>query len=173
MNRRSFRGSNHPSSPTQHPAQPGGLAYHRRRERIASILIRSRPEIGQCISNRERRTKPMAEGPTVLMNFKEFSPDEELRESVEARCRELAKEFHEITRFEFTLVEDRSGFTAHGHVTGKNTDVSTHATASKLAPATDQLLDKVERQLRRAHDKRIFSARRDAQRDPQKRKNAS
>ena len=115
----------------------------------------------------------MAQGPTVLMNFKELSPDEEVRETVEARCQELAKEFPEITRFEFTLTEDGRGFTAHGHVTGKNTDVGTHATASKLAPATEQLLDKVERQLRRAHDKRIFSARRDAQRDPPKRKNQS
>jgi len=37
------------------------------------------------------------------MNFKELSPDEEVRVTVETRCRELAKEFHEITRFEFTL----------------------------------------------------------------------
>ncbi len=112
----------------------------------------------------------MAQGPTVLMNFKEIPPDEEVRENVEARCQELAKEFHEITRFEFTLAEDGRGFTAHGHATGKNTDVSTHATAGDLARATEQLLDKLERQLRRAHDKRIFSPRRDAQRDPPKRR---
>jgi ribosome-associated translation inhibitor RaiA len=33
------------------------------------------------------------------------------------------------------------------------------------------VLDKIERQLRKVHDKRIFSLRREAQRDPPKRRN--
>ncbi len=32
----------------------------------------------------------MAQGPTVLTNFKDISPYEEVRENVEARCKELA-----------------------------------------------------------------------------------
>jgi ribosome-associated translation inhibitor RaiA len=36
-------------------------------------------------------------------------------------------------------------------------------------PAVDAVLDKVKRQLRKAHDKRIFAQRRDAQRHPPKR----
>ena len=113
----------------------------------------------------------MAQGATVLLNFKDLTPDETLRDTLERHCQELAQEFHEITRFELTLAEDGDGFTAHGHVTGKNTDLATHANASELARAVEQLLQKVERQLRRAHDKRIFAPRRDAQRDPPKRKN--
>jgi ribosomal subunit interface protein len=112
----------------------------------------------------------MAHGPTVLMNFKDLPTDERVRDSIEARCRILTEEFQEVTRFEFTLSGEGNGFTAHGHVRGKSTDVATHAAANQLGAAADQLLDKVERQLRRAHDKRIFAQRRGAQRDPPKRK---
>ncbi len=110
----------------------------------------------------------MVQGPTVLMNFRDLPREEDLREAVEERCQRMAAEFSEVTRFEFTLSEDGGGFTAHGHVTGKNTDVATQAVGSELGQAADRLLDKVERQLRRAHDKRIFALRRDAQRDPPK-----
>jgi ribosome-associated translation inhibitor RaiA len=93
----------------------------------------------------------MNQGPTVLMNFKDLPREEDLRVAIEARCQRMATEFSEITRFEFTLGEDGNGFTAHGHVTGKNTDVATQAVADELGQAADRLLDKVERQLRRAH----------------------
>ena len=112
----------------------------------------------------------MSQKPIVLIHFKDLAHDEELRESLEARCQHLGEEFHETSRFELTFSEDGDSFLAHGHVTGKNTDVATHASASQMGPAADQLLDKVEKQLRRAHDKRIFSHRRDAQKDPPKRK---
>ena len=54
-------------------------------------------------------------------------------------------------------------------MTGKGTDVVTQVNASELAPAADIIFDKVERQLRKLHDKRIFSQRREAQRDRTKR----
>jgi ribosomal subunit interface protein len=107
---------------------------------------------------------------TVVVHFKDLSSDDELRESIEKRCENLARDFHEISHCEIRLEEDGAGFVAHGHVTGKGTDVATQAGASELGPAVDRVLDKVERQLRRVHDKRIFSQRRDAQRDPPKRK---
>ena len=112
----------------------------------------------------------MARQPSVVIHFKDISTDEDLREALEGRCRRLSDEFHEIDRFEIGLTEDGPGYSAHGHATGKGTDVATHAHASELGPAAYQVLDKVERQLRRMHDKRIFSQRREAQRDPPKRK---
>jgi ribosomal subunit interface protein len=112
----------------------------------------------------------MAQTPTLVMHLKETSSDDRLRESIEKRCQRLADEFREVTRFEISLSEDGAGFTAHGRVTGKNTHVATHAGAPEPRPALDSLLDKVERQLRRVHDKRIFGQRREAQRDPPKRK---
>jgi ribosomal subunit interface protein len=105
---------------------------------------------------------------TLGINFKDLSKDEAVREAVEKRCRHLAEEFNEIVRIEITLAADGAGFTAHGHVTGKQIDVATHATANQMLPASEKLLVKVERQLRRVHDKRIFAKRRAAQRRPAK-----
>ena len=115
----------------------------------------------------------MAERPTVVLQLKQASSDDALREHVEKRLAALADEFPEVTRFEITLSEDGAGFSAHGHVTGKSTEVAPHsAAASEARPALDSLLDRIERQLRRVHDKRIFAQRREAQRDPPKRRSA-
>ena len=111
----------------------------------------------------------MAQVATVVIHFKDLDSDEEVRDAIEKRCEHLAEEFHEVTRFEVTLSEDGVNFTADGHVTGKGTDVATHARGNHPGTAGDHLLDKVERQLRRIHDKRIFAQRRDAQREPPKR----
>jgi len=112
----------------------------------------------------------MTNEPTVVLHLRKYAEDEALRESLARRCRALGQEFHEIARCEISLAENGGDFVAHGHVTGKSTDVATHASASEIEPALDQLLHKVERQLRRGHDKRIFGQRRDARRDPTKRR---
>ena len=112
----------------------------------------------------------MGEHSTVV-TFKELDADEPIREAIEKRSAQLAEEFPEITRIEVTLSEDGAGYTAHGHVTGKGSDVGAQAEASDLGVASDRLLDKLERQLRKHHDKRIFTQRRSARRDPPKKHN--
>ena len=111
----------------------------------------------------------MGEHATVV-TFKELSADERVREAIEKRSAHLAEEFQEITRVEVTLSEDGAGFAAHGHVTGKGSDVGAQAEASDLGVASDRLLDKLERQLRKHHDKRIFGQRRTERRDPHKKR---
>lgn len=113
----------------------------------------------------------MTSSPEVLVHAKDIELEDRVREAIERRCGQLAEEFREATRFEITLSEDGAGYLVQGHATGKNTDVATHANASEPGPAADQVLDKIERQLRKLHDKRIFAQRRDAQRDPPKRRN--
>lgn len=116
----------------------------------------------------------MTESPTVIVHARDIDlepeVDERVRSSIERRCSALAEEFHEVTRFEFTLTEAGAGYEVHGHATGKNTDVATQADASEPGPAADLVLDRIAKQLRRNHDKRIFAQRRDAQRDPPKRR---
>jgi ribosomal subunit interface protein len=111
----------------------------------------------------------MTERPTVVIHFKEVTHDEPLKDSIESQCRHLADHFHEITRIEVSLEQSAAGFTAHGHVTGKGIDVATQFEAKLLPPAVDLVFEKLDRQLRKIHDKRIFGQRRDAQRDPPKR----
>lgn len=115
----------------------------------------------------------MAKSPAVMLSFKDIEPDERVREIVEKRCAQLGQEFHELQRIEVTFEENGAGFAAHGHGTGKNRDVGAQAEASELLPAADRLLDKLERQLRKLHDKTIFAQRREAQRDPPKKHTGS
>lgn len=112
----------------------------------------------------------MSQRHTVVTNFKDLPHDEAIRASIEQRGDHLAEEFSEISRIELTLTEDGKNVAAHGHVTGKRRDVGAQAEASEAGRAADQVLDKLERQLRTLHDKRIFSQRRDARRDPPKKR---
>jgi ribosomal subunit interface protein len=114
----------------------------------------------------------MAEAPAVITIFKDMESDERVREVVEKRCAQLGAEFQELSRVEITFVETGNSFSAHAHGTGKSRDVGAQADANELLPAADRVLDKLERQLRKLHDKRIFAQRREAQRDPPKKKGA-
>ena len=115
----------------------------------------------------------MTESASIVVHFKDIEIDDSVRDSIERRCDQLTDEFPELDRIELTVSESGSGFSVHGHATGKNTDVATHAEADDARPASDQVLDRIERQLRKVHDKRIFSQRREAQRDPPKRRESS
>lgn len=112
----------------------------------------------------------MSTKPSVVISFKDIAVNDSVREVLEIGCKRLATEFPETTRFELTLAPDGAGHTAHAHVTGRSTEVATHAQAVELGEAADKLLDKLERQLRRVHDKRVFAPRREAQRESPKRK---
>jgi len=112
----------------------------------------------------------MVAEPEVVIHLREVEVEDRLGDSIEKRCQALSEEFHEVHRFEISIAQDgNSGIEVRGHATGKHTDVATHATASEPAPAVDRVLDRIERQLRAQHDKRIFAQRRDAQRHPPKR----
>ncbi len=108
--------------------------------------------------------------PVVVVHFKDVKIDETVKQAVQKRCEHLSEEFREATRFEMTIEENGQGYAVHGHATGKHTDVATHAQGEHVRVAADQVLDKIERQLRKLHDKRIFAQRRDAQKDPPKRR---
>lgn len=115
----------------------------------------------------------MSDRATVVVHFKDIETDETLREVVQKGCDHLAEEFHEVNRIEVAVSEDGGvGFEVHAHATGKNTDVATQASAEQPRVAADRVLDKIQRQLRKHHDKRIFAQRRDARKDPPKRKMA-
>ena len=96
----------------------------------------------------------------VTISFKDIDSDEKVRTEVEERCELLGTEFPETTHFEINLSVDGVNHTAHGHVTGNHTEVAGQAEAPRLRQAADKLLDSLERQLRKVHDKKIFSQRR-------------
>ena len=111
----------------------------------------------------------MREAPQVVVHHRDVYIGERLLESIERRCTELAEEFVETSRFEISFVPNGAGVRGQAHATGRHTDVSTHAEADKPGVVADRVLAKIERQLRRVHDKRIFARRRSAQRAVPKR----
>jgi ribosome-associated translation inhibitor RaiA len=105
----------------------------------------------------------------VAISFKDLDADEDVRQRAEKRCRDLAEEFDEPTHIELTLAEDGAAFSAHAHATGR-VELAASATAPELALAADRALDKLGKALRRAHDKRLFSRRREAMKQNPKRR---
>jgi ribosome-associated translation inhibitor RaiA len=102
----------------------------------------------------------------IVIRFEEAPEDEEeLRLLLERRCARLREEFPETTHVEVAFVLDGGGHAASARVTGRATEVAAHATGDALRDAADRLFERLERQLRRVHDKRIFSRRREARRD--------
>jgi ribosome-associated translation inhibitor RaiA len=106
----------------------------------------------------------MTRDATVIVHFKDVERSEDLHEALEKRCQHLAEEFNETDRFEISITPDRNEISAHARATGKDTDVAAHATAPEERQAADAALDRLERELRSRHDKRIFAPRREARR---------
>lgn len=108
--------------------------------------------------------------PTVVVSFKDTPHSERVQEEVERRCLHMAGEFPETTKFEVILETEGTGFVAHARVTGRHTEVAGRAADAQLGRAADRLLDKLERSLRKVHDKKIFKNRRQARKSDNKRK---
>jgi len=106
----------------------------------------------------------MTRDTTVIVHFGDVERSEQLSEALERRCQELAGEFIETDRYEISLAPENSEVSAHAKATGKDTSVSAHARAPSERQAADAAFDRLERELRNRHDKRIFTPRREARR---------
>jgi ribosomal subunit interface protein len=139
-------------------------ARHARRSR-SSVLTDSTDSTdgasteGVCVSQDK----------TVVVRFKDVQNEPSLREHLEERCQRIADEFPETRHLELALELDATDVKAHGHVTGRGTDLAAHASAPDARQAGDRALEKLERELRRLHDKKIFAHRREAQKATGKR----
>jgi len=108
----------------------------------------------------------MSREASVVVHFKDLPTEDEVRDHLHERCQHLADEFPETTRYEVTIQSEGGAIEAHCHVTGKKTSVAaSHNESDTARKAGDQVLDKVERELRKEHDKRIFGQRRKAQKE--------
>lgn len=111
----------------------------------------------------------MADDASVVIRFKDVEHDEAVKEQLERRCEALAQEFPETIRYEVNLTTGSKDVHAQAHVTGKDIDAAAQAVAPDARLAGDRSLEKLERELRRIHDKRIFSRRRAARKTTAKR----
>ncbi len=104
----------------------------------------------------------------AVIHFRDERIERAQRAQIEAQYQrlgdELRTEFPELDRLEITLMAHGSDYAASGHATGKSTELATHASAADPQQTLSRLLDKMRQQLRRRHDKRIFTRRREARR---------
>jgi ribosome-associated translation inhibitor RaiA len=106
----------------------------------------------------------------TVVNFKDVPNSPAVRSFIEERCEQLAEEFPEELCFEVTIIPEGDGFTAHGHVTGRDIDVAAnHDWENEAGKAADQIIEKLHSQLRKQHDKRLFNHRRAARNGQNKR----
>ena len=106
---------------------------------------------------------------TVVIRFNHMSKDDEVQTHLQQRIHHLANEFPETAHYELSLSPNAGDIRADVYVSGRGTHIAAHASQPDFRQAGEQLLNKLQRELRRHHDKRIFSQRRGAQQDPAKR----
>ena len=111
----------------------------------------------------------MTEDLRVVIRFKEVPVDENTKEALEKRCQQLAETFPETSRFEVSLTPAADDVRAQSHVSGKHVNAAAHAEAAEARVAGERALEKLERELRRHHDKQIYGHRREAQKNAAKR----
>ena len=73
----------------------------------------------------------------------------------------LEEEFPEVSKFEVTLTHTGGEHDIHVHITGKELGFASRATDRERHSAIEEAFEKLRRQLRRHHDKQIFTHRRD------------
>jgi ribosome-associated translation inhibitor RaiA len=108
------------------------------------------------------QSDPVQSNATVVIRFKDIEADEELRNLLGKRCLSISEDFPETTHYELSLSLDSSEVSAHAHVSGRGIDLAAHASAEDTRTSGEAALDKLQRELRREHDKRIFGHRRSA-----------
>ena len=112
----------------------------------------------------------MNQDATLVIRFKDIEHDEDVQAHLERRLRQIAQDFPEASHCELSLSADAMDVAAHAHLSGKRLDLAAHATTGDARASGDSALDKLQRELRRQHDKRIFSRRREARREQGRRR---
>jgi ribosome-associated translation inhibitor RaiA len=114
----------------------------------------------------------MTEDATLVIRFKDIEHDDDVHSHLESRLRQIAYDFPEASHCELSLTADALDITAHAQARGKRLDLASHAVTQDVRAAGERALDKLQRELRREHDKRIFGRRREARRDQERRRTA-
>ena len=114
----------------------------------------------------------MPDDATLVIRFKDIEHDDDVHSHLESRLRQIAQDFPEAAHCELHLSADATEVTALAHASGKRIDLAAHAATQDPRAAGELALDKLQRELRREHDKRIFSRRREARRDQERRRAA-
>jgi ribosome-associated translation inhibitor RaiA len=94
------------------------------------------------------------------IQFHDVPHSDAIRQECEDLASALLEEFPETSKCEVTVSHAGDEKELHLHVTGKDVDLAARAQARELRETVTEAFDRVRRQLRKHHDKQIFSRRR-------------
>ncbi len=93
------------------------------------------------------------------IHFHQVEHSENVREQCERLADALRDEFPEALHCEVSLEQTGADHEVKVHVTGKDLDVASRASAAEFRDAVHDAFERVRRQLRTHHDKLIFRGR--------------
>jgi ribosome-associated translation inhibitor RaiA len=96
------------------------------------------------------------------IHFKGLSHEDDVKSECERHADELRGEFPETSKVEVTVTLDGNDHDTHVRVTGKDTEIAASASDRELRTSIVDAFEKARRQLRKQHDKAIFTRRRGA-----------
>ena len=120
-------------------------------------------------SIREPTHPPPAMEGVAAMSFRIHFHDDirrsnRLHEECERICEGLRTEFPEAGKFEISLHRTGDEYETNIHVTGKDLSMAASAHRRTLKESTAEAFSRLQRQLRKRHDKQISTRRREAHR---------
>jgi ribosomal subunit interface protein len=94
------------------------------------------------------------------IHFQDVPHSDAIRDECEQLASGLREEFPETSKCEVTVTHTGDDKELHLHVTGKDIDIAARAQARDMHETMTEAFDRVRKQLRKHHDKQIFSRRR-------------
>jgi ribosome-associated translation inhibitor RaiA len=98
---------------------------------------------------------------SLRIDFQDTPHSDSVKEECERWAGDLQDEFPEVTKFEVTLTQTGGEHDVHVHSTGKDLGLAARSADRDQRLAIEEAFEKLRRQLRRHHDKQIFTHRRD------------
>jgi ribosomal subunit interface protein len=99
---------------------------------------------------------------SLRIHFRDVPHSDEIRRECEQWVDALGKEFPETSKYEVTVSHSKGEHETHVHVTGKDLELASVAQKRDLKDALTEGFERVRRQLRKHHDKKIYARRRSA-----------
>lgn len=96
------------------------------------------------------------------IHFHDLRSSESIRQECERLANNLRESFPETSKFEVRLSLNGELHETHIHVTGKDLEVASSAKHRELRDSVTDAFQRIQKQLRKRHDKQIFTRRRDA-----------
>lgn len=101
---------------------------------------------------------------SLRIHFHGLRQSEAVKRECERLVSELRDEFPGTSKFEVSLGLSGEDHQTNVHITGKDLDVASSSRGRELRDSITAAFERVRRQLRKHHDKQIFSRRRESHR---------